>query len=57
MPDGVLNVTIGPRQALALHEGATGGGLPNPDPPYYITALVTESVKTSSGEVSTISFW
>jgi hypothetical protein len=54
--DGSLTVTIGPRQAVAVHVGAMGVGSPTPEPASQITVLVSEIANTTPGEVSTIIF-
>lgn len=54
--DGSLTVTIGPRQAVAVHIGAMGIGSPTPKAASPVSVLFSEVATTTSGEVSTISF-
>jgi hypothetical protein len=50
--DGTLTVTVGPRQAIALHTGAQGMGLPTPEPVQQVSILFSETATTTPGEVS-----
>jgi hypothetical protein len=54
--DGSLTVTIGPRQAVAVHVGAVGIGSPTPKAASQVSVIFAEVATTSPGEVSTISF-
>ena len=54
--DGSLTVTIGPRQAVAVHIGAMGIGSPTPKAVGPVSVLFSEVATTTQGEVSTIRF-
>lgn len=54
--DGSLTVTIGPRQAVAVHVGAMGIGSPTPKAASPVSVIFSEAATTTPGEVSTISF-
>lgn len=53
---GSLTVTIGPRQAIAVHVGAMGTGSPTPKASGPVSVIFSEIATTTPGEVSTISF-
>ena len=50
--DGILTITVPPRQAIALHTGAQGMGLPALEPIRQVTVLFSETATTTLGEVS-----
>jgi hypothetical protein len=52
--NGSLTVTVGPRQAIAVHTGAMGIGLPTPEPAQQVSVLFSETATTSYGEVSAL---
>ena len=52
--DGSLTVTVGPRQAIAVHTGAMGVGLSTPGPAQQVSVLFSETATTSYGEVSAL---
>ena len=52
--DGSLTVTVGPRQAIAVHTGAMGVGSPTPEPAQQVSVLFSETATTSYGEVSAL---
>jgi hypothetical protein len=53
---GSLSVTIDPRQAIAVHTGAMGAGVPVPMP-QQVSVLFSESATTTYGEVSGERLW
>ena len=50
--DGKLTATVPLRQAIALHTGARGMGLPVLEPIKQVTILFYENATTRDGEVS-----
>src|SRR6266851_10383333 len=54
--DGSLTVTIGPWQAIAVHTGALGKGLPTPEVTTQVSVIFSETATTTLGEVSALSF-
>ncbi len=50
--DGSLTVTIGPWQAIAVHTGALGKGLPIPEVATQVSVIFSETATTTLGEVS-----
>lgn len=54
--EGSLTVTIGPRQAVAVHTGAMGIGSPTPKASGPVSVIFSEIATTTDGEVSTSSF-
>jgi hypothetical protein len=50
--DGSLNVTIDPRQAIAVQTGAMGVGAPVPLTPQQVSVIFSENATTTFGEVS-----
>ena len=53
---GSLSVTIAPRQAIAVHTGAMGAGVPVPTP-HQVSVLFSENATTTYGEVSGERLW
>ena len=53
--DGSLTVTIGPWQAIAVHTGALGLGLPTPGVATQVSVIFSETATTTLGEVSALS--
>jgi hypothetical protein len=51
--DGSLAVTIGPRQAIAVHTGALGNGMGNPTA-QQVSVMFSEYATTILGEVSAL---
>jgi hypothetical protein len=49
---GSLSVTIGPRQAIAVHAGAIGVGVTIPEMAQQVSVLFSENATTVDGEVS-----
>ena len=54
-PYGYLTVTVGPRQAIAVHTGARGVETPKPKTLQQVSVLFSENATTTFGEVSTAS--
>ena len=54
---GSLTVTIDPRQAIAMHGGAMGVGLPVPPTAQLVSVIFNENATTAFGEVSSERFW
>src|SRR5579863_8058545 len=50
--DGKLTVTVSPRQAIALHTGAQGMGLPIVEQTQQVSILFSETATTTLGQVS-----
>jgi len=48
--DGKLAVTIGPWQAIAVHTGALGLGLPTPEVATQVSVIFSETATTTLGE-------
>jgi len=48
--DGSLTVTIGPWQAIAVHTGALGLGLPTPGVATQVSVIFSETATTTLGE-------
>lgn len=49
---GSLSVTVGPRQAIAVHTGAKGNGVSVPDTAQQVSVIFSENATTTFGEVS-----
>ena len=49
---GSLKVTVGPRQAIAVHTGAKGNGVSIPSTAQLVPVLFSENATTTYGEVS-----
>jgi len=47
-----LSVTIGPRQAIAVHTGARGVGVGVPKTAQRVSVVFSENATTAFGEVS-----
>jgi len=54
--DGSLSVTIGPREAIAVHTGAMGVGMPVPTA-QQVSVVFSENATTTYGEVSGERLW
>lgn len=53
---GSLSVTIDPRQAIAVHTGAMGVGMPVPTA-QQVSVVFSENATTTYGEVSGEGLW
>ena len=49
---GSLGVTVGPRQAIAVHTGAKGNGVSAPNTAQQVSVVFSENATTTFGEVS-----
>jgi hypothetical protein len=54
---GSLSVTINPRQAIAVHTGAMGFGIPVPQTAQQVPVVFSETATTTFGEVSGERLW
>ena len=52
-----MTVTIDPRQAIAMHTGAMGVGMPAPATAKLVSVVFSVNVTTTFGEVSSERFW
>ena len=53
---GSLSVTVGPRQAIAVHTGAKGNGVSVPNTAQQVSVIFSENATTTFGEVSNFFF-